>query len=241
MTERGSEQPRFRAILAAAAITLALYLIPGGDLLSRPLVWTSTLFHELGHSAVSAAVGGEVVATRVFADGSGVAETRRPPGRLRAAAVAAGGLVGPAAGAALLFWVGRRRTRARVGAAVLGGALLLAVVFALRGPIAITLGLVLGAAGLLLALRAPPAWAQVAVLFLAAQLALSVFSRADYLFTATAQTGSGAAPSDSAAIATALIGPYWFWGAVCGLLSVAVLAVGLRAAVARPRDERAKV
>lgn len=230
-----------RAILAAVAVTVALYLVPGGDVVGRPLVWVSTLFHELGHSAVTAAVGGDVVATRVFADGSGVAETRRPAGRLRAAAVAAGGLVGPAAVAALLFTAGRRRNRARVAAIAGGAALLLAVVFALRGPIAMLLGTVLGAGGLLLGLRARPAWTQVAVLFLAVQLSLSVFSRADYLFTDTAQTAVGAAPSDSAAMAAALVGPFWFWGAVCGLVSVGVLALGLRAAVARPsRDEPGK-
>lgn len=231
-----------RAIVAAVVITVALYLVPGGDIVARPLVWVSTLFHELGHSAVTAAVGGDVVATRVFADGSGVAETRRPSGRLRAAAVAAGGLVGPAALAAGLFTVGRRRNRARAVAVLGGGALLLAVVFALRGPIAMSIGLALGVAGVLLGLRAPPAWTQVALLFLAVQLALSVFSRADYLFTDTAQTAVGAAPSDSASIAAALIGPYWFWGAVCGLFSVAVLVIGLRAAVMAPRaDDDAKV
>lgn len=227
-----------RALYAAIAITAALYIVPGGDVLARPLVWVSTLFHELGHSGVTALVGGDVDATRVFADGSGVAETRRPPGRLRAAAVAAGGLVGPAMGAALLFVLARRPSRARVGAAVLGAALLVAVVFALRGPIAVALGLLLGAGGVALGLRARPAWTQVAVLFLAVQLALSVFSRADYLFTPSAQTAAGVAPSDSAQIAAALAGPYWLWGALCGLLSLAVLAAGVRSAVlGRPKTK----
>ncbi|MFT5564193.1 MAG: hypothetical protein ACI970_000916, partial [Myxococcota bacterium] len=30
------------------------------------------------------------------------------------------------------------------------------------------------------------------------------------------------------AIADVLLGPYWFWGAVCGLFSVAVLLLGGR-------------
>ena len=222
-----------RALLVAAAVTLALYALPGGDILARPLVWVSTLFHEYGHAAATTAAGGDVVAVRVFADGSGVTEGRRPAGRVRTAFVAAGGLVGPAAVAGLLFAGSRRRNFGRVGGAAAGAVLLLTIPFAARGALAIAVALVLGAGALGLALRAPPRWTQIALLFLAIQLALSVFSRGDYLFTATAQTGIGAVPSDSAQIATALAGPYWFWGAVCGLVSVAILVGGLAAALRR--------
>jgi membrane-associated phospholipid phosphatase len=81
---------------------------------------------------------------------------------------------------------------------------------------------VLAAVLLLLGLRAS-AWAsQLALLFLSVQLALSVFSRGDYLFTPTA----GSMPSDVANMASALFLPYWFWGALCGAFSVLVLAFG---------------
>lgn len=76
-------------------------------------------------------------------------------------------------------------------------------------------------------LAKPPWVPQLWLLFTAVQLALSVFSRGDYLFTATARTGRGALPSDAAQLADALIGPYWFWGGVCGLLSVAALLFGV--------------
>jgi len=68
--------------------------------------------------------------------------------------------------------------------------------------------------------------AQAVVAFLGVQLALSVFSRADYLFTEVATTGSGRHPSDVANIAAALGFPYWFWGGLCALLSVTALATG---------------
>jgi hypothetical protein len=216
-----------RALLAAVAVTVALYVAPGGDVLARPLVWVATLAHELGHGAAAAAVGGDVVSVEVFADGSGVARSVRPPGRLRTAAVAAGGLVGPAFAAAALFALARRRRTARLAAGATGVALLGALPFALRGTLAVVLGVVLGVGLVALALRAPAAATQVAVVFFAVQLALSVFSDGDYLFTATAHTGAGVGPSDSAQIAEALIGPFWLWGAVCGLVSVAVLCIGL--------------
>ena len=34
-------------------------------------------------------------------------------------------------------------------------------------------------------------------------------------------------PSDTARIAEALVLPYWFWGACCALLSLAILAAAL--------------
>ena len=218
-----------RALLAAVALTAALFLIPGGTVVGRPLVWMSTLFHEMGHAVATTAVGGDVVAVRVYGDGSGVTQGRRPPGRVRSALVAAGGLVGPAAFAGVLFAAGRRRRHARAASVVLGGLLLLAAPFTLRGPIALLLGLSLGAAAAVLGVRGRAGATQIALLFVAVQLALSVFSRREYLFTATADTGIGAVPSDSAQIATALGGPYWFWGAVCGVVSLAILGAGLLA------------
>ena len=216
-----------RALLAATVVTIALYVVPGGDVAARPLVWMSTLAHELGHAAATTAVGGEVSSVQVFADGSGVTTGSAPAGRLRTAAVAAGGLVGPAVLAAVLFVLAGRSRHARAAAAALGVALLLTLPFALRGVLAVVVGAVVAATLLLAAVRGRPSITQVLLVFLAIQLALSVFSRGDYLFTGTAITATGTRPSDSAQIADALIGPYWFWGAVCGLVSVVVLCVGI--------------
>lgn len=216
-----------RVLLGAVVSTVALYLVPGGDVVARPLLWLSTLVHELGHAAGTALVGGDVVSVHVYADGSGVMAGLRPAGRLASAAVAAGGLLGPAAVAALVFGLSRSAHRARLNAGALGVALLATIPFALRGVLAIVLAAVLGAVLLALALRASAAVTQVVVVFLAVQLALSVFSRGDYLFTPSARTATGTHVSDSGQIAAALVGPYWLWGAVCGLLSVVVLVVGL--------------
>ncbi len=78
-----------------------------------------------------------------------------------------------------------------------------------------------------LAARASGDAAQVLAAFVGVQLALSVYSRGDYLFTDVARTGAGTLPSDVAHMADALFLPYWFWGAVCGAFSLAVLAAGL--------------
>lgn len=216
-----------RALLAAVVLTIGLYLVPGGDIVARPLVWVSTLAHELGHAGVTAGVGGDVASVHVYADGSGVAAGTRPPGRLRTAAIAAGGLVGPAVVAAILFALARAARTARISAGVLAAGLVATIPFALRGLLTITVAVVLALLLAATAMRARPAASQLLLVFLAVQLALSVFSRGDYLFTDTASTATGPQPSDSAQIAEALIGPYWFWGGLCGLVSLVVLCVGV--------------
>ena len=55
---------------------------------------------------------------------------------------------------------------------------------------------------------------------LAVQLALSVFSRSDYLFVKSA---GDIGISDVQAISESIGMPYWFWGIVCGRISVVVL------------------
>jgi hypothetical protein len=224
--EIASRQTR-RVLLASLVVTAALYVIPGGELVAYPLLLLSTFVHELGHGLTAVLVGGRFVELQVFADGSGVAVSATSGGRLSRAVVAAGGLVGPAVAAAVGFTVGRSARGSRL--VLLVGSVLLVVtaliwVRSLVGWLVVA-GLVLLSGGIALAIRQHH-WSQLWLVFLSVQLGLSVFSRGDYLFAAGASTGAGFGPSDSAAIANALAGPYWFWGGVCGLFSVAVLGYG---------------
>ena len=66
------------------------------------------------------------------------------------------------------------------------------------------------------------------MLVLAITLLTAVFSRGDYLFTDTAQTAQGAAPSDVGQIANNLFLPYWFWGGLIAALSVLILILGIK-------------
>ena len=66
---------------------------------------------------------------------------------------------------------------------------------------------------MLLAAKARPSICQFATLFVSTQLGLSVFSRADYLFTENAGiVGGTVMPSDVAQLSDVLFLPYWFWG-----------------------------
>ena len=60
-----------------------------------------------------------------------------------------------------------------------------------------------------------------------AVLCLSIFQDVSYMFSEGGVVGGVAHRSDSAAIADALLLPYWFWGGVVLLVSVSALALGL--------------
>ena len=126
--------------------------------------------------------------------------------------------------------MGRSERGAKASLTVFSLALLVALICVVRNPFGLFF---VGALALfcgLVAFKAPAWLSQAVLLFFGCQLALSVFSRGDYLFTDVANTAQGPMPSDVAQMANALFLPYWFWGALCGLLSLAVLAAGLRAA-----------
>ncbi len=216
-------------LLVSTALTLGLYVAPMGRWLSWPLVLISTLAHEMGHGIAALLVGGKFQQFVLFADASGMATTQFS-GRLSSAFVSAGGLVGPALTAALCFVLARKAAWCRAIHGIVALLLSLALLLVVRNVFGFAFIALLAVIHGAVALKASPRVAQVLLLFLGTQLALSVFSRGDYLFTAVAVTGAGTLPSDVAQMAQALWLPYWFWGGVCGVLSLAVLALGLRVA-----------
>ncbi len=223
---------RTRWFLAGSVlVTLLFYWLyfAHGILIGLPLIWLSTLVHELGHGITAALVGGHFDSFVMHADGSGATSWSAGMlfGPLRRAMVSAGGLVGPAIVAAIGFVIARKPKASQTTLLIGVFALALIAVLVVRnllgwvyvGSVALVLGL--------LATRKNPAIAQLGLVFFSTQLAISVFSRGDYLFTEYAETADGRMPSDVAQMADALLLPYWFWGGLCGLFSVVVLGVGL--------------
>jgi hypothetical protein len=216
-------------LMASAGATAALYAIPFGDLLAWPLLLLSTLAHEMGHGLTALLLGGDFQRLEMWVDGAGLAELGTPGfGRLRHGLTAAGGLVGPAVAAAVCFTLGKTGGGARACLVGLGVLLLAAEVLVVRNLFGfVFVGLV--AAGCLVAAAwCTPEGTRFVAVFLGVQLALSVFSRADYLFTRVATNPQGSFPSDVGQMQQALFLPYWFWGALCGAFAVFVLGCGLR-------------
>lgn len=242
MTHSGTRSAPHRDVrrwLAWSAFaTVVLYTIPFGRLLAWPLILLSSFVHELGHGLVATLVGADFQSLRVFPDASGVAQHTGAPGRLAQAAIAMGGLVGPSFASALGFLAARKSSWSRAAWAVVAVTLLLLGITVLRGLTTFIFAAMLLALAAWIVRKATPSQAQGATAFFATQLALSVLSRADYLFTDVATTGSGTMPSDVAVIASSLVGPYWMWGAVTGLISLAAVGLGLWLAGRAPRPPR---
>ncbi len=224
------ERPGARVVLvASAAATLLLYNVPlFGRILARPLILLSTLAHEMGHGLTAVLLGGQFLRLKMWLDGAGVAEMDLAGfGRIREGLTIAGGLVGPAVAAAICFGLGRTGRGARACLWGLGTLLLLAELLVVRNLFGFFfVGAVLGLC-FLAASRLTPDGAQLAVVFVGVQLALSVFSRADYLFTRGAANPMGSFPSDVMQMQRLLFLPYWFWGVVCGGTALVVLLAGL--------------
>lgn len=230
------------ALLVAVGCTVALRLLPSpwGFFVGWPLVLFSTYAHEMSHGVAALLVGGQFESFRMWADASGIAQTASRGGPLASAAISAGGLLGPAVAAAALFIAGCRPATARIGLAALGVLMLASDVLLVRNGFGLVFVGAAGALFVVLARALSAGRAQGLVLFLAVQLAITVFTRADYLFMAVARTSGGELPSDTAAIAKALGGSYLLWGVVVGAISLAVLwgGVSLFLRANAPRGDR---
>ena len=220
---------RKRLLVWSIVATLALYVIPFGRFVAYPLFLLSTLAHELGHGLTATLTGGDFESFQLWFDGSGLAQWRPGPGttRLDVALIAAGGLVGPAIAAAVLFVVARWERASRLTLGLLAALLGLAEILVVRNAFGLVFVAAVAATLAALAWKLDGSSARSALVFLGVQLALAVFSRSDYLFTATARMADGPRPSDVAIMSAALGLPYWLWGLLCGLFSVATLLAGV--------------
>ena len=218
----------------AVAVSFALMYfsyLPVAGVLGHLLLLFSTLTHELGHGLTAILVGGDFHKLIINWDASGVTSWSGHGGRIANALVAAGGLVGPSIAAALIFLSARSSDPKFLWSTrIFAAGLLVAGVFTARSFWALLFTVGLGALLFILVSLLSRAQLEAVMVFIGVQLSLSVFTRADYLFTKSAGPGL---PSDVAHMASALFLPYWFWGALCGLFSLGVLFLGARCYVAK--------
>ncbi len=216
-----------RFLWMSVALTGWLYIVPFGEVVAYPLILLSTLAHEMGHGIAAILVGGDFHKFCLYSDASGVAYTSHSSG-VASAIVSAGGLVGPAIVGSILFAAGHR---AKWLFTVIGVGLLLAELLVVRNGFGFFFVGVVAGLSLYIASLKNKGIQQICAYFVAIQMTMSVFSRGDYLFTPVANTAQGVMPSDVAHISEALLLPYWFWGAICGLFSVLCLILGIRSAI----------
>ncbi len=231
--------------LACLAISIAVIVLNWeptyiGRLILRPMTYVYTFVHEMGHGVAAILMGGQFHKFEMWLDGSGVATSSHSMSAFVRAFVSFGGLIAPAIWAAVCLILGRSPKWSRYGFYAFTALMVPAMVLVILGmsPFGIVFVALAGFAcfsiskfavvkdssGKVVQERTYP---QYIMLFLAITLCTNVFTRGDYLFTPIANTGMGIAPSDVGNIADALWLPYWFWGGLIALISIAVLVGGI--------------
>jgi len=216
-------------LIGSGLVTLAVFVTPGLRVIAIPLLYLSTLVHEMGHGVGALLSGGRWDEFRMFADGSGYASAWGEGG-FGTALTCAAGLVGPAVAAAVFMAVGLRARLARWALGATGGFFALSLLLWVRGGFGLAFVTLVAAACVAVAVWAGDEVARAVLLFLATQLALSVYSRGGYLFqhhVAGQMSGGERTPSDVQIMADAIGMPYWFWGIACAGFSAAVLALAV--------------
>jgi MFS family permease len=216
-------------LVGSVAITLAMFLIPSPERtwwLLAPFRWLHIYVHEFGHGIAALISGGKFDSFEMYTY-SGVAHVWTS-GALASAFVSAGGLCGPAVVGGVFLAMGRNVRWARYALGAFGAFMAVSLIVWTRTPFGWGFGGAVAALSLLVAFKAKPALAQMVLVFLGVQLALSVYTGGGYLFVRSAEIQNGyRGPSDTQAMADALGLPYWFWGGACAAFSVIVLLAGL--------------
>jgi hypothetical protein len=222
-------------LLLAAALLVVLMNVPYGRYVLYPFTIFSTWIHEMCHGLAAIALGGSIEHLSVFSDGSGLAYTIRPTGRIPTAIVASAGYVGTAVIGAGMLLVRNRRLAGAVGLGLLGAAMLLSTLLWVRNGFGIIATPILGAA-LLAATRAPAEWSGRLYTFLAVTCCLNAITSIRVLFGSNlVVAGKPAGSSDAQTVAEALFLPAPVWAASWMLLAVVLVAGALYSSRTPPR------
>jgi len=233
----GSQAEQVGRLFLAAIVVVCLPSLPFGNYLIYPFMILTTWFHEMGHGLAAIASGQDFERLLIFANGSGIAESRLDgdAGPLTQAFIAAGGPLAPSAIGAILILASAHQRLWRPALYALAGSILLSVLLYVRSTVGLTV-LPLSAGVLaLLAWRAPDGLVRFSLQFLGMLAALSMLRDFDYLFTEDAVIGGRAMKSDTGAIEQALLLPHWFWAASIILVSAVMIGASLKYALSDKR------
>lgn len=233
--DREERNRRAWTLAALAAGSILLWQTYWGSLLLYPFTILATWFHEMGHGLAAILTGGQFEQLAIYADGSGVALSLIPAdaSAFSTAFIGAAGPLGPPVVGALLIAASRSRRTTRIALGVLAGALLLSTLFWVRSLVGwlVLPGFALALTALVW--RGSSRLQDFIVQLLGVQACVSAWRDTGYLFSQGGLVAGQPQRSDTAAIADALLLPYWFWGAAISVLIVALLAASLRFALRR--------
>ncbi len=226
MVEAGSQAEEVGRLIVAAIIVLALPSLPLGNYLVYPFTILTTWFHEMGHGLAAIAMGQSFDSLLIYANGSGLAQSRvaNDASPFLHAAIAAGGPLAPTlVGAGLIVASAHNRLWRPVllGLAI---AIFASVIVYVRSPVGIAVLPLIAVTVTLIAWKASPGVNRFTLQFLGVLGAMSMFSDYRYFFTEQVQIGGETILSDTGQIEAALWLPHWFWAAF--ILAVSAGSVG---------------
>ena len=229
-------RPQVKALLAAAALSLALWFIPYAWVLTYPFQLFVTFIHEGGHALAAVLTGNSVRSLSVSLDTSGLTETLIPQGGFFSRMlISSAGYVGAMAFGALMLWLVRKRVKARVVLA--GSAVLIAALTGVFGflvpltnfslsPFTVISGALITAGLLASAKYLSPRARNFLVSFLAVQCVLNALFNLRDLFMLSVGTD---APTDAMNM-QALTGiPAVLWAVFWAAVGFVIVTLALRA------------
>lgn len=222
-----------RVFGAAVALSVVLGFVPGGGYVIYPFRLFATWAHEMGHGVGAILTGNDFDRLELYRDLGGVAFVGGADG-VSQVIVSSLGLVGPAILGALVMIAGSRPSSARYVLGALTAAVVISLVFFVRNAFGFVFMTAIAVVFALAARFASPLIRVALTQLVAVQLALSAWSSRDYLFISGFDRDGQRFDSDTQNIADEWFLPYWFWGALLGGLSIAILAVAFWVAWLRP-------
>lgn len=233
MVQPGSQAEQVGRLILAVIVVLALPALPFGNYLIYPFVILTTWFHEMGHGLTALALGQHFEQLKIFAHGSGVAQSRVDAdlSSPALAAIAAGGPLAPCVAGSLLILASAHQRLWRPALWATAAAIFTSVIIYVRSPVGFfVLPLVAAAIGLI-AWRGPESLARFTLQFLGMLGALSMLRDFNYLFTEKAVIGGQPMLSDTGQIEAALFLPHWIWAAIILVICAACVGGSLKYAL----------
>lgn len=241
VVEPGSQAEQVGRLVLAVVVVLALPALPFGNYLIYPFAILTTWFHEMGHGVSAILMGQSFEQLLIFADGSGVAESRldNDAGAVTNAVIAAGGPLAPSVAGALLIIASAKQKFWRPTLVALALIIAGSTLFYVRSGVGLAMLPLVAALIGLIAWRAPDGFARFTLQFLGVLSAMSMLRDFNYLFTERAVIGGQSMLSDTGAIEEALFLPHWFWAIVLITTSAVMIGASLKFALSdhsnRPR------
>ncbi len=237
VVQPGSQAEEVGRLILAGFIVIALPALPFGNYLVYPFTILTTWFHEMGHGMTAELLGQDFERLMIFANGSGLAESRiaADASPFLRASVAAGGPLAPTFLGALLILASAHPRLWRPALWGLSAALFASVILYVRSAVGFAVLPLIALSLALIAWKASPGVNRFALQFLGILGAMSMLSDYRYFFTEEVEIAGRQMLSDTGQIEAALWLPHWVWASLILLTSAVTVGASLKYALSDKR------